>query len=67
LVRTNESAFSNVTKIVVRDVTDLSGLGYDDFSFTAGVQQVPEPAALSIVGAGLLAGLALARRHRKTA
>lgn len=57
------SAFLNVTRISIRNVTDPAGLVYDTFSFDAA--QVPEPAALSILGLGFAAVAARRRGGRK--
>jgi hypothetical protein len=57
------SAFSNVTGIVIDNVTDPAGLGYDDFNFTFMGGGIPEPAvwAMMIAGFGMV-GAALRRR-----
>ena len=47
------SAFSNVTRIEIFNVTDDQGLAYDDFSFTK-VASVPLPATALLLGAALL-------------
>ena len=51
------SAFSNVTSIRIHSITDVAGLGWDDFTFTVGASQVPEPGTVLLLGA---AGIALA-------
>jgi hypothetical protein len=55
------SAFSSVTRIVIRNQVDPAGLGFDDFTFTA--EAVPEPATMLLLGAGL--GAVAARRRLK--
>ena len=58
------SAFSDVGRINIRNVTDQFGIGFDDFTFsTAAVAvAVPEPASLALVGLGLaVAGLSRRR------
>jgi hypothetical protein len=45
------SAFSQVTKIRVYSITDVSGFGYDDFHFNPAA--VPEPATLALLAVGL--------------
>jgi hypothetical protein len=57
------SAFSGVTRIVIRDIDDPAGLGFDDFTFTVDVVAVPEPASLALLGLGVV-GLAFMRRRR---
>lgn len=57
------SAFSNITRIVIREQTDPAGLGFDDFTFD--VASVPEPATLVLMSMGL-AGIGFSR-HRKSA
>lgn len=54
------SAYSNVTKIRIYNITDPAGLGWDDFKFTA---SVPEPASIALMLGGL--GLLAARRQRR--
>ncbi len=53
------SAFSNVTRIEIVNVTDPAGLVYDDFMFDVAV---PEPGTLALLGLGLL-GMGIARRR----
>jgi len=51
------SAFSNVTSIRIHDITDQTGLGWDNFSFTAtpvAAPAVPEPATYAMLVAGLV-------------
>ena len=52
------SAFTNVTRIVMRDVTDPFGLVYDDFNFNAVFDPAPVP-SLSPLGIATL-GMGLA-------
>ena len=50
------SAFSNVTSIRIHDITDQTGLGWDNFSFTAtpvAAPAVPEPETYAMLSAGL--------------
>ena len=47
------SAFSDITRIVIRNQVDIAGLGFDDFRFTA----VPEPATFLRFGTGIVAGI----------
>ena len=55
------SAYSGVSGITIRNVTDDAGLGFDDFTFAA-TTATPEPASALLLGGGLLA-LALRRRR----
>lgn len=55
-------AFTNVTRIDIRDVTDDFGLAYDDFSFVIASAAISEPGALALLALGL-AGLGLVRRR----
>jgi len=51
------SAFSNVTSIRIHDITDQTGLGWDNFSFTAtpvAAPAVPEPETYAMLLAGLV-------------
>jgi len=61
-VLVNLSAFSNVTKIRIYNITDAAGIGWDTFTFNQS-SSVPEPATFSFIGLGL-AGAALLRRRR---
>lgn len=59
----NLSAFSNVTAITIRSITDPAGLGFDDFNFNVGATtSTPEPASAALLVGGLLA-LGLRRRR----
>ena len=52
-------AFSGITRIEIANITDAAGLGYDDFTFTAGGGSgVPEPAtwAMLLFGFGIVGG-----------
>lgn len=52
-------AFSGITRIEIANITDLAGLGYDDFTFTVGGGSgVPEPAtwAMLLFGFGIVGG-----------
>jgi len=55
------SAFSNLTKIRIYNITDGGGIGWDTFTFNQS-SSVPEPATFSFIGLGL-AGAALLRRR----
>jgi hypothetical protein len=55
------TGFADVTRIVIRDISDAAGLGYDDFTFE--VQQASEPTALFLIGVGLV-GIAARLRRR---
>lgn len=57
--------FSNVTRIRIHSITDAAGLGWDDFTFDVGGQQVPEPATLLLLGSGAVALAAAGWRRRK--
>ena len=59
------SAFSNITRIRIHSITDLAGLGWDDFSFTVGARQVPGPSTLFLLGSGLVGLVAVLRRRYK--
>lgn len=58
-------AFSGITRIEIANITDLAGLGYDDFTFTVGggASGVPEPAtwAMMLLGFGIV-GSTMRRR-----
>ena len=56
------SAFSNVTRIEIVNVTDPAGLVYDDFMFD--IADVPEPGTLALLGLGLV-GMGITRRRKK--
>ncbi len=66
------SAFSGVTRIRIHGITDLGGLGWDNFAYTptvasgAGGNNVPEPqtCALVLLGLGLI-GLATRRGKQR--
>jgi len=60
------SAFSAVTRLVI-STTDFGGLLFDQFTFTADEQAIPEPAtgAIMLGGIGLVAML-LRRRFRRS-
>jgi hypothetical protein len=60
------SAFIDVTRIRIYNITDSAGIGWDTFSFeNGGTTAVPEPATLLLVGAGLVG--AVRRRRAKRA
>jgi hypothetical protein len=50
------SAYSDVTRVRVYNITDPNGINYDDFSFTVAPAQavVPEPGTLALLLAGTL-------------
>ena len=52
------TAFNNITRIEIKNITDFAGLGWDDFSFNV----VPEPFSMIAFSAGIVA---LARKRRK--
>jgi hypothetical protein len=56
------SAFSDITGIVIRDVTDFGGLSFDDFDF----EVVAEPSTALLLITGLTAlPVLLRRRHER--
>ena len=63
-VLVNLGAFSNVTRIRIRNITDAAGIGWDDFTFETGAAAVPEPTTLVLFGSGMIG--AYMRRRRKT-
>lgn len=44
------SAFPNITKLVIRNDTDVNGSAFDNFSFSAAAPSVPEPSTLLLTG-----------------
>jgi hypothetical protein len=58
------SAFNNITRVRIHSISDLAGLGWDDFTFTVG-QQVPGPSTLLLLGSGLVGLVAVLRRRYK--
>jgi hypothetical protein len=54
------TAYSNVTRIEIKNITDPGGLGWDDFTFDV----VPEPSPALGLGVGL-ACLAIGRSRRR--
>lgn len=59
------TAFTGVSGISIVNDVDVSGLGFDDFTFDAGGGGVPEPASWALVLAGLGAAGALLRGSRR--
>jgi hypothetical protein len=55
------SGFADVTRIVIRSISDPAGLGYDEFTFD--VQRAAEPTALFLFAVGL-AGVGARLRRR---
>lgn len=54
------SAYADVTRVELYEITDAFGLGVDDFAFSVPVPELPAPLLL---GGGLLALAALRRRR----
>jgi len=48
----NLSAFPNITKLVIRDDTDIAGTAFDNFTFSATASPVPEPSTFLLLGLG---------------
>jgi hypothetical protein len=59
------SAFSNITRIEIVNISDPGGLGFDDFTFTVGGSgAVPEPATWAMmIGGFALVGASMRRRR----
>ena len=57
------SAFTDVSRIEIVNVTDSGGIGYDDFRFSAAPGQAPEPSAFALAFAGIGAMVFRARRR----
>ncbi len=59
------TAYNNITKIRIYDITDGGGIGWDTFKYDqGGGVPVPEPMTLLLLGCGLI-GVAGIRRFRK--
>ncbi|MBI5394938.1 MAG: VPLPA-CTERM sorting domain-containing protein [Verrucomicrobia bacterium] len=56
------TAYANVTRIDIKNITDLAGLAFDNFAVNT-VAAVPEPASLTLLAAGC-AALGMMRRRR---
>ncbi len=54
------TGFNDITRIEMYSITDIAGIGYDDFSFK--VNAVPVPAALWLFVSGLAGLIGFARR-----
>jgi hypothetical protein len=62
----NLTAFSNVTRVRIFDITDIAGIGWDTFRFEAGATTVSEPATLALFALGF-AGLVARQRKMRAA
>lgn len=57
------SAFNNITSLRIYNITDPGGLGWDNFNFNLGQNNVPEPSSIALLGLGAF-GLGFARRKK---
>ena len=57
-------SWGTITRLELNNITDVAGIGWDDFAYTAGnMSAVPEPASVVLLVTGL-AGIVVVRRRR---
>ncbi len=57
--------FNGITRVRIHDITDLVGIGWDDFTFNqTAPASVPEPTTLTLLGSGLVSMVFKLRRRR---